>query len=110
MFISGIFCYILYITEKKLIFLPNNLRKSRTFLEKLSINVLADVAQWVGYHPANRKVTSLTPSQGTFKGCRLCALPPSGCLQKAEDNQWMFLSLSFSLSLPLSKTKFKNYF
>ena len=36
---------------------------------KLLDSALSGVAQWVGHHPANNKVISLIPSQGTRLSC-----------------------------------------
>ena len=41
--------------------IPFNYIKTKTF-------ALADVAQWIEYWPANQRVTSLIPSQGTCLG------------------------------------------
>ena len=65
-----------------------------------TIASLAGVAQWIEHQPANQRVASLIPSQGTCLGCGLCALTPSGRLLKAEGNRWMFLS-HIDVSLPL---------
>ena len=65
---------------------------------------LAGVAQWVGHHPTNQKVTSLTPGQGTCLG--YMPGPWLGVCKRQPDRRFsrtlMFLS-SFSLPLHLSK-------
>ena len=35
---------------------------------KDEVNVLAGVAQWIEYQPANQRVTGLIPSQDTYLG------------------------------------------
>lgn len=40
MFSVAFFCCLLYITEKKVIILSSNMRKTRAFIEELSIKVL----------------------------------------------------------------------
>ena len=67
---------------------------------------LTSVAQVVGRHPAEWKVTGLIPGQGTCPGCGFD--PQLGYVQ--EGNQSMFLSyinisLSFSLSQSLKAVK-----
>ena len=42
-------------------------RKTTTI--KLAVCTLAGVAQWFEHQPANQRVTSLIPSQGTGLGC-----------------------------------------
>ena len=39
-----------------------------TDILKIIIIVMADVAQWIEHQPANQRVASLIPSQGTFLG------------------------------------------
>ena len=67
---------------------------------------LNGVAQWVGSHPANQKVTSWIPGEGTCLGC--WPGPQLG-VQEATDPcfscTWMFLLLPFSLPSLLSKNK-----
>ena len=41
-----------------------------TFKMKVKL-VLAGVAQWIEFRPANQRVTSSLPSQGTCLGCGL---------------------------------------
>ena len=36
----------------------------------MSLFALAGIAQWIECQPANQRVTSLIPSQGTCLGCR----------------------------------------
>ena len=59
---------------------------------------LAGVAQWVECQPANQRVTSSIPSQGTCIG--VWAKSPVGCAWEATTH-WCF-SPSLSPSLPLS--------
>ena len=59
---------------------------------------LAGVAQWIECQPANQRVTSSVPSQGTCLGC---ALRPGWA--RTRGNWLMFLSLCFSLPSPFSK-------
>ena len=61
---------------------------------------LTPVAQWIERHPANQRVASSIPSQGTCLGCgpgpRVVGQVPSrGYLR--GNHTLMFLSLSFSL-------------
>ena len=37
--------------------------------DKMRYITLTNVAQWVGHHPANQKVASSIPGQGTCLGC-----------------------------------------
>ena len=61
---------------------------------------LADVAQWIEHRPVNQRVASLIPSQGTCLGCG----PGQVHRGHVRGNRTLiFLSLSFSLSSPLSK-------
>ena len=62
---------------------------------------LTGVAQWIGHHSANQKVTGSIPSQSTLPG--LWAWSPVEV--RARGNQSMFLSFSFSFPSPLSKNK-----
>ena len=71
---------------------------------------LAGVAQWIEHRPVNQKVTGSIPSQGTCLGCGLvpqlkaCKRQPRALpLAHSMSPTLMFLSLSFSLSSPLSK-------
>ena len=65
------------------------------------------MAQWIEHWLANRKATGLIPSQGTCLGGG--ARSPFGGVREATDRCFsrtsMFLSLSFSLPSPLSKSK-----
>ena len=62
---------------------------------------LAGVAQWIEVGPANQRVTSSIPSQGTRLGCR-----PGPQLGVCKSNHtWMFLSLFPSLPLSLKINK-----
>ena len=86
-FLYCIYVYILYI-----------------FFKTLELT-LAGVAQLVGHHPANQKVTSSVTSQGTCLGCRFG--PWLGRMQEDTNRYFsltsMILSLSFSLPSPLSR-------
>ena len=53
---------------------------------------LASVAQWIECYPANQRVTSLIPNQGTCLGCR--PGPQWGVYEKQPH-------IDVSLSLPL---------
>ena len=70
------------------------LGKLTIFIKNLA---LADTAQWIEHRPANQRVASSIPSQGTCLGGRLS--PRSGHVLEATDHcfslTWMFLSLSF---------------
>ena len=68
---------------------------------KITIVVLAGVAQRVEHQTANQKVAGSILSQGTYLGCG--PAPHLGACVRG--NQSMFLSLSFSLPSPLSKSK-----
>ena len=69
---------------------------------------LAGVTQWIECQPANQRVTSSIPTQGTYLGCRTDG--QQGHMR--GNHTLMFLSLSFFLPSPLSKNKqiksFKN--
>ena len=54
---------------------------------------LDGVAQWIESRPANQRVTSLIPSQGTCQGCRP---GPQLGMRKRQPH------IDFSPSLPLS--------
>ena len=56
-------------------------------------HALARVAQWTERRPANQKVASLIPIQGTCLGCM------------RGNHTLICLSLSFALPPPLSKSK-----
>ena len=58
---------------------------------------LTGVAQWTECQPANQRVTSSIPSQGTCLGCRL---PHWGACERQSH-----IDVSLSPSLPLSKNK-----
>ena len=62
---------------------------------------LAGVAQWIDSRPANQKVASLIPSQGTCLGWG--PGPQWGCVR--GNHTLMFLSLPFSLPSSLSQNK-----
>ena len=51
---------------------PEHVRSSlKAFLVLFKTNItLAGAAQWTEHGPANQRVTSLIPSQGTCLGCR----------------------------------------
>ena len=68
-------------------------------LFKIPTQALAGEAQWFECQPANVKVAGLIPSQGTCLGYDQVS-SWVGC-----ERQPMFLSLSFSLPSPLSKSK-----
>ena len=74
------------------------------FLWKMASGALAGVAQLVGYHPTNQKVTGSIPGQGKCLGCGFG--PQSGRVREATDRCFsltsMFVSLSFSLPSPVS--------
>ena len=61
---------------------------------------LASVAQWTEWRPANTKVTSSIPSQGTCLGCG--PGPQWGVLERQPH---IDVSLALSSSLPLSLNK-----
>ena len=62
------------------------------------------MAQLVGCHPANQKVTSSIPSQGTCLGCRFG--PQSGHIWEAINRCFsLFPSFSFPLSLKINLLK-----
>ena len=64
-----------------------------------TISALAGVVQWIEQQPANQRVLSWIPNQGTCLGCRP---PVEGTLEATT--HWCF-SPSLSLSFPLSKNK-----
>ena len=66
---------------------------------------LAGVAQWIECQPANQRVTSSIPSQGTCLGCR--AGSQWGLVR--GNHTLMFLSLSPSLPLSLKINLFKKH-
>ena len=72
---------------------------------EIETTALAGVAQLVGHHPTQRKVTNSLPGQGTCSGCWFSA--PSGHVWKSND--WCFsltlmcLDLSFSFPSPISQ-------
>ena len=71
---------------------------------------LASVAQLVGHHSANQKVSSLTPGQSTCLGCGFS--PQLGRVQEATINVSCInvSSFPFSLPSPLSRiNKRKNF-
>ena len=43
--------------------------RMQLLFEKLVSLALVGVAQWIECQPANQRVTSLIPSQGTYLGC-----------------------------------------
>ena len=61
------------------------------------------VAQWIEHQPANQRVTSSIPSQGTRLGCG--PGPLWGAWHTRGNHTLMFLSLSLSLPPTLSKNK-----
>ena len=72
---------------------------------KNSCVALTGVAQWVGCHPANRKVSISIPGQGTCLGCG-----PDPWLGLCE-RQTIDVSLYLFLPpFPISKNKLKNIF
>ena len=44
--------------------------KKKKTIEKSKEGALTGVAQWVGHPPADQKVASSVPGQGTHLGCR----------------------------------------
>ena len=58
---------------------------------------MAGVAQWIECQPANQRVASLIPSQGTCLGCR-----PGAHCGACERQPHSDVSLPLSPSLPLS--------
>ena len=87
-----------------LILFVQDLRRSITSFKSMQSG-WTGVAQGVGHHPANPKVTGLIPRQGTCLGYKQ-AWSLDGGVREATDrcfsHTWMFLSLSFSLLSPLS--------
>ena len=67
------------------------LLKCQSGQNKKSERALASVAQWIEIRPANQKVASLIPSQGTLLGCR------TGPRWGACERQPLTVSLSFFL-------------
>ena len=64
--------------------------------------VLAGVAQWIEYRPANQRVAGSIPSQGTCLGCR--PGPQYGAHQRQPATTCRWFSPSFSLpSLKINK-------
>ena len=88
--------------KRKIWFLTSKVCLGNVVKHSLSLP-LACVAQWIGCWPANWKVTSSIPSQGTFLDCspgpQLGACKRQPCIS----HTLMFLSLSLSLLSPLSK-------
>ena len=73
---------------------------------RVDVKVLAGVAQWIECWPANQKVASSIPSQGTCLVCR------PGPQLRGHERQLIDVSLahqcyssSLPSSLPLSKNK-----
>ena len=66
---------------------------SSSFISKSSSSTLAGVAQWIEHWPANQRVTSWIPSQGTCLGCGLG--PQWGVLEKQPH-----IDISLPLFLP----------
>ena len=66
--------------------------------QKLEAVALAGVAQWIEHQPANQRVASLIPSQGTCLGCG------PGPWLRACERQLIDVSLPpFTLSLKINK-------
>ena len=68
--------------------------------QKLEAVALAGVAQWIEHQPANQRVASLIPSQGTCLGCR-----PGPQWGAHERQPHIDVSLSLSFPFPPSKNK-----
>ena len=66
-------------------------------LETIAMIALAGVAQWIELWPANQRVTSSIPSQGTCLGCR------TGSGWRARDRQ-----PHIDISLPLLLSSFSS--
>ena len=69
---------------------------------------LAGVGQWFELWPVNWKVTGLIPPQGTCLSYRPGPQLPAGMPEATDwciSQMLLFLSLSFSLPSPLSKSK-----
>ena len=64
---------------------------------------MADVAQWIECQPANQRVLSSIPSQGTCLGCWPGEVPGSGAHER-QPHIDVSLPL-FLLPSPLSKNK-----
>ena len=68
-------------------------------IKGMKIGALADVAEWIKWHPVNKSVAGSFPRQGTYLGCG-----PDPHLGVC--NRQPHLDVSFSLFLPpLSKSK-----
>ena len=66
------------------------------------------MAQWVGLHPANQKVTGTIPGQGT---CQSCGPGPwLGCARGSGSMCFSHTLMFLSLHSLLSKNKFKKNF
>ena len=67
---------------------------------------LAGVAQWIECWPANQKVTSSIPSQGTCLGCR--PGPQLGACKRQLATNWCFSHTTMFLYLPPSPSLSKK--
>ena len=96
--------YYTHVTIMMIIHIKNNSNTRGSLNICLECHwALVGVAQLVGRHSANQKVTSLIPHQGTYLGCRF--EPWLGRFW--EGNQSMFLTSMFLfLPSPLSKIKY----
>ena len=87
--------------------MPNHLLLTSSLMDnnQSTHRALAYVAQLVGDCPANQKVASVIPTQGTCQDCRFGRW--SGCMEEATDRCFFFhvdVSLPlFSLPFPLSR-------
>ena len=68
---------------------------------KSNIPDLAGVAQWIEHRPANQRITSSIPSQGTCLGCR--PGPQRGAFERQPHVD--VSPFSFSFPSPVSKNK-----
>ena len=79
-----------------------------TSLKKYAPLPLTGVAQWVGHHPTNQKVTGSIPSQGTLLGFR--PGPRLGMCERQLIDVFLIHTCFYpSLPLPL-RINFKNIF
>ena len=68
-------------------------------MNNVLMHALAGVAQWIEHRPANWKVTSLIPSQGTCLDCR--PVPQLGvCERHPIDVSLTHINVSLPLFLP----------
>ena len=77
------------------------------FFFKSSPKALGGVAKWIECQPANQRVTSLIPSQGTCLGCR--PGPQCGVCKRQQDID-VFLPLFLLLFPSFSKKGIKSMF